>query len=111
MLCFYFGQNCMYADSTNITQHCLFKHTMNTKITILTRPRGLIYHSQTFCYTGQSRTLTSLMALERTSLLKYELTKSIFTIPDQDDKNGMFSTTCFGQNIGANRKSVAIMVR
>lgn len=51
------------------------------------------------------------MALERTSLLKYELTKSIFTIPDQDDKNGMFSTTCFGQNIGANRKSVAIMVR
>jgi hypothetical protein len=42
---------------------------------------------------------------------KYELTRSIFTIPDQDDKNGMFSTTRFGQNIGANRKSVAIMVR
>jgi hypothetical protein len=50
------------------------------------------------------------MALERTSLLKYELTRSIFTIPDQDDKNGMLSTTCFGQNIAANRKSVAIIL-
>lgn len=105
-----FAVNCMYADQSNITEHCLFKHTMNTKITILTRPRGLIYHSQTFCYAGQSRSMTSLMALERTALLKYELTESIFTIPDQDNKNGMSSSTCFGQDIAVNRESVAIMI-
>ncbi|KAJ8302810.1 hypothetical protein KUTeg_019206 [Tegillarca granosa] len=105
-----FFMNCMYAAESEIKTQCLFNYSMNigTEVLLYTRPRGMIRQGMSFCYNGQSKSSYEWVGVRATTTNNQDWRNSMFALTDQSESN-LSDLTCFGQDIGANTETVAIM--